>query len=139
MPSALQFVYAMLALIADSSKQRMLIRGFEDLEKEAGSVVVASAPWPEEPRSTKRKREIEENGTSSWAVSLNNLMDVPPKILVSCQNSGYRDNSTSRKLKDVTREIDATAKLETMTEQDLKPQHVKIKRGQTSGNRAKST
>ena len=55
------------------------------------------------------------------------------------REGGSLSGGRIRALEDVTRERDATAKLEITTEQDLKPQRVKITRGYTSGNRAKST
>ena len=44
-----------------------------------------------------------------------------------------KGNSTSTKLKDVTPESEKTSKLQIVTEQNLEPQRVKMKRGSTSG------
>ena len=67
-------------------------------------MVVDVTPLPNKPRSGMMKRKAEENSPSKEAVSKNNLTEIPPMIMVSWKKSGYNDNSTSKKLKDVTLE-----------------------------------
>ena len=55
-------------------------------------------------------------------------------VLARWKASGYSDNSNSRKLKNVTLEVEETSSLEPVMEQDFKPQPMKIMRGSTNSS-----
>ena len=46
----------------------------------------------------------------------------------------YRDNSTPRKLEEVVKELENITKPETITEKELRPQRVKMKKESTNGS-----
>ena len=106
------------------------------LEKTAQSVVVESTPLPKEPRPIKRKHETEDNSPSAEAVLKRKMTEVSPRPLSRLKTSGYRD-SNFRKLERATLTREKKSSLEPITEQDLKPQRVKIKPSLRTDKRGK--
>ena len=83
-------------------------------------------------RSRKRKRDVEGLGSpSADAVSEKNLRDTAPMVLARWKTAAYKSSYEPRKLLDVEKEMEIPTS--SATEEDFKPQRIKMKRGSTSG------
>ena len=74
---------------------------------------------------------MEEGSPSTEAMSKASLKETPPRFLARWKTAAYKDKLTSRKLVGVKADMEAESGR--VTEEDFKPQRVKIKRGSTSG------
>ena len=83
-------------------------------------------------RSRKRKRDVEGLGSpSADAVSEKNLREMAPMVLARWKTAAYKSSYEPRKLLDVEKEMEIPKS--STTEEDFKPQRIKMKRGSTSG------
>ena len=105
--------------------------GEEGQEKEAASVMIVSIPPGKQPRSRKRKREMEEGSPSAEALSEAKLWETPPMVLARWKTAAYKDKSTSRKLVEMKADLEAAPG--PVTENNFKPQMARMERGSTSG------
>ena len=102
-----------------------------DLDKEVESVMVVTTLPSKGIRARKRKRETEEARPSADAVSEKNLKETAPLILARGKTAAYKSGAASRMLTEVIREMEAP--MTPGTEDDVKPQKTKVKKGLTSG------
>ena len=101
-------------------------------DKEVESVMVTTTPPSKDVRSRKRKRDVEGLGSpSADAVSEKNLRETAPMVLARWKTAAYKSSYEPRKLLDVEREMEISTS--SATEEDFKPQWIKMKRGSTSG------
>ena len=101
-------------------------------DKEVESVMVTTTPPSKDVRSRKRKRDVEGLGSpSADAVSEKNLRETAPMVLARWKTAAYKSSYEPRKLLDVEKEMEIPAS--SATEEDFKPQRIKMKRGSTSG------
>ena len=83
-------------------------------------------------RSRKKKRDVEGLGSpSADAVSKKNLRETAPMVLARWKTAAYKSSYEPKKLLDVEREMEIPTS--STTEEDFKPQRIKMKRGSTSG------
>ena len=98
-------------------------------DKEFESVMITTTPPSKDVRSRKRKRDVEGLGSpSADAVS---EKDLAPMVLARWKTAAYKSSYEPRKLLDVEKEMENPTS--SMTEEDFKPQRIKMKRGSTSG------
>ena len=103
-----------------------------DGDKEVESVMITATPPSKDVKSRKRKREVEELGSpSADAVSEKNLRETTPMVLARWKTAAYKSSYEPRKLLEVEREMEVPTN--STTEEDFKPQRIKMKRGSTSG------
>ena len=103
-----------------------------DGDKEVESVMIVTTPPSKGMKSRKRKREVEElSSTLADAVSGKNLRETAPLILARWKTAAYKSSYEPRKLLDVEKEMEIPTS--STTEEDFKPQRIKMKRGSTSG------
>ena len=103
-----------------------------DGDKEVESVMITTTPPSKDVRSRKRKRDVEGLGSpSADAVSEKNLRETAPMVLARWKTAAYKSSSERRKLLDVEKEMEIPTS--STTEEDFKPQRIKMKRGSTSG------
>ena len=101
-------------------------------DKEVESVMVTTTPPSKDVRSRKRKRDVEGLGSpSADAVSEKNLRETAPMVLARWKTAAYKSSYEPRKLLDVEMEMEIPTS--SATEEDFKPQRIKMKRGSTSG------
>ena len=111
--------------------------GRQDLEgldgdKEVESVMITTTPPSKDVRSRKRKRDVEGLGSPSVdAVSEKNLRETAPMVLARWKTAAYKSSYEPRKLLDLEKEMEIPTS--STTEEDFKPQRIKMKRGSTSG------
>ena len=95
-------------------------------------MMVTTTPPSKDVRSRKRKRDVEGLGSpSADAVSEKNLRETAPMVLARWKTAAYKSSYEPRKLLDVEKEMEIPAS--SATEEDFKPQRIKMKRGSTSG------
>ena len=103
-----------------------------DGDKEVESVMITTTPPSKDVRSRKRKRDVEGLGRpSADAVSEKNLREMAPMVLARWKTAAYKSSYEPRKLLDVEKEMEIPTS--STTEEDFKPQRIKMKRGSTSG------
>ena len=103
-----------------------------DGDKEVESVMITTTPPSKDVRSRKRKRDVEGLGSpSADAVSERNLRETAPMVLARWKTAAYKSSYEPRKLLDVEKEMDIPTS--STTEEDFKPQRLKMKRGSSSG------
>ena len=103
-----------------------------DGDKEVESVMITTTPPSKDVRSRKRKRDVEGLGSpSADVVSERNLRETAPMVLARWKTAAYKSSYEPRKLLDVEREIEIPTS--STTEEDFKPQRIKMKRGSMSG------
>ena len=91
--------------------------------------MITTTPPSKDVRSRKRKRDVEGLGSpSADAVSEKNLRETAPMVLARWKTAAYKSSYEPRKLLDVEKEMEIPT-----TEEDFKPQRIKMKRGSTSG------
>ena len=101
-------------------------------EKEVESVMITTTPPNKEVRSRKRKRDVEGLGSpSADAVSEKDLRETAPMVLARWKTAAYKSSYEPRKLLDIEKEMENTTS--SVTEEDFKPQRIKMKRGSSSG------
>ena len=101
-------------------------------EKEVESVMITTTPPNKEVRSRKRKRDVEGFGSpSADAVSEKDLRETAPMVLARWKTAAYKSSYEPRKLLDIEKEMENPTS--SVTEEDFKPQRIKMKRGSTSG------
>ena len=101
-------------------------------DKEVESVMITTTPPSKDVRSRKRKRDVEGLGSpSADAVSKRNLRETAPMVLARWKTAAYKSSYEPRKLLDVEKEMEIPTS--STTEEDFKPQRIKMKRGSTSG------
>ena len=93
-------------------------------------IILSTAP-NKESRSRKMKREMEEGIPSAEAVSEAKLKETPLMVLARWKTAAYQFNLTSRKLVEVTADMEAAS--DPVLQGDFKAKRVKLKRGSTSG------
>ena len=99
--------------------------------KRTAPVMIVSTPPSKDSRSMNRKRETKKGSPSPEAVSEANLTGTPPMVLAKRRAAAYRDNSKFRKLAEVLAHMESASG--PVTEDDFKPQRLKIKRGSNNG------
>ena len=103
-----------------------------DGDKEVESVMITTTPPSKDVRSRKRKRDVEGLGSpSADSVSEENLREMAPMVLARWKTAAYKSSYEPRKLLDVEKEMEIPTS--STTEEDFKPQRIKMKRGLTSG------
>ena len=103
-----------------------------DGDKEVESVMITTTHPSKDVRSRKRKRDVEGLGSpSAHAVSERNLRETAPMVLARWKTAAYKSSYEPRKLLDVEREMEIPTS--STTEEDFKPQRIKMKRGSTTG------
>ena len=103
-----------------------------DGDKEVESVMITTTPPGKDVRYRKRKRDVEGLGSpSADAVSEKNLRETAPMVLARWKTAAYKSSYEPRKLLDVEKEMEIPTS--STTEEDFKPQRIKMKRGSTSG------
>ena len=103
-----------------------------DGDNEVESVMITATPRSKDVKSRKRKREVEGLGSpTADAVSEKNLRDTAPMVLARWKTAAYKSSYEPRKLLEVEREMEVPTN--STTEEDIKPQRTKMKRGLTSG------
>ena len=101
-------------------------------EKEVESVMITTTPPNKDVRSRKRKRDVEGLGSpSADAVSEKDLRETAPMVLARWKTAAYKSSYEPRKLLDIEKEMENPTS--SVTEEDFKPQRIKMKRGSTSG------
>ena len=101
-------------------------------EKEVESVMITTTPPNKDVRSRKRKRDVEGLGSpSADAVSEKDLRETAPMVLARWKTAAYKSSYEPRKLLDIEKEMENPTS--SVTEEDFKPQRMKMKRGSTSG------
>ena len=101
-------------------------------EKEVESVMITTTPPNKDVRSRKRKRDVEGLGSpSADAVSEKDLRETGPMVLARWKTAAYKSSYEPRKLLDIEKEMENPTS--SVTEEDFKPQRIKMKRGSTSG------
>ena len=101
-------------------------------DKEVESVMITTTPPSKDVRSRKRKRDLEGLGSPSVdAVSEKDLRETAPMVLARWKTAAFKSSYEPRKLLDVEKEIEIPTS--STTEEDFKPQRIKMKRGSTSG------
>ena len=101
-------------------------------EREVESVMITTTLPNKEVRSRKRKRDVEGLGSpSADAVSEKDLRETAPMVLARWKTAAYKSSYEPRKLLDIEKEMENTTS--SVTEEDFKPQRIKMKRGSTSG------
>ena len=101
-------------------------------EKEVESVMITTTPPNKDVRSRKRKRDVEGLGSpSADAVSEKDLRETAPMVLARWKTAAYKSSYEPRKLLDIEKEMENTTS--SVTEEDFKPQRIKMKRCSTSG------
>ena len=94
--------------------------------------MITTTPLSKDVRSRKRKRDVEGLGSpSADAVSEKNLRETAPMVLARWKTAAYKSSYEPRKLLDVEKEMEIPTS--STTEEDFKPQRIKMKRGSTSG------
>ena len=103
-----------------------------DGDKEVESVMITTTPSSKDVRSRKRKRDVEGLGSpSADAVLERKLRETASMILARWKTAAYKSSYEPRKLLDVEKEMEIPTS--STTEEDFKPQRIKMKRGSTSG------
>ena len=103
-----------------------------DRDKEVESVMITTTPPSKDVRSRKRKRDVEGLGSpSADAVSERKLRETAPMVLARWKTAAYKSSYEPRKVLDVEKEMEIPTS--STTEEDFKPQRIKLKRGSTSG------
>ena len=83
-------------------------------------------------RSRKRKRDVEGLGSpSADAVTERDLRETAPMVLARWKTAAYKSSYEPRKLLDIEKEMENATS--SVSEEDFKPQRIKMKRGSTSG------
>ena len=101
-------------------------------EKEVESVMITTTPPNKDVRSRKRKRDVEGLGSPpADAVSEKDLRETAPMVLARWKTAAYKSSYEPRKLLDIEKEMENPTS--SVTEEDFKPQRIKMKRGSTSG------
>ena len=101
-------------------------------EKEVESVMITTTPPNKDVRSRKRKRDVEGLGSpSADAVSEKDLRETAPMVLARWKTAAYKSSYEPRKLLDIEKEMENPTS--SVTEEDFKPQRIKMKRGSMSG------
>ena len=101
-------------------------------EKEVESVMITTTLPNKDVRSRKRKRDVEGLGSpSADAVSEKDLRETAPMVLARWKTAAYKSSYEPRKLLDIEKEMENPTS--SVTEEDFKPQRIKMKRGSTSG------
>ena len=101
-------------------------------EKEVESVMITTTPPNKDVRSRKKKRDVEGLGSpSADAVSEKDLRETAPMVLARWKTAAYKSSYEPRKLLDIEKEMENPTS--SVTEEDFKPQRIKMKRGSTSG------
>ena len=99
-----------------------------DGDKEVESVMITTTPPSKDVRSRKRKRDVEGLGSpSADAVSEENLRETAPMVLARWKTAAYKSSYEPRKLLDVEKEMEIPTS--STTEENFKPQRIKLKRG----------
>ena len=103
-----------------------------DGDKKVESVMITATPPSKDKNSRKRKREVDGLGSpSADAVSEKNLQETAPMVLAPWKTAAYESSYEPRKLLEVEREMEVPTN--STTEEYIKPQRTKMKRGSTSG------
>ena len=103
-----------------------------DGDKEVESVMITTTPPSKDVRYRKRKIDVEGLGSpSADAVSGENLRETAPMVRARWKTAAYKSSYEPRKLLDVEKEMEIPTS--STTEEDFKPQRIKMKRGSTSG------
>ena len=95
-------------------------------EKEVESVMITTTPPNKDVRSRKRKRDVEGLGSPSADAPM-----TAPMVLARWKTAAYKSRYEPRKLLDIEKEMEN--RTSSVTEEDFKPQRIKMKRGSTSG------
>ena len=94
--------------------------------------MITTTPPSKDVRYRKRKRDVEGLGSpSADAVSGENLRETAPMVRARWKTAAYKSSYEPRKLLDVEKEMEIPTS--STTEEDFKPQRIKMKRGSTSG------
>ena len=91
-------------------------------------MMIMTTPPSKDVRSRKRKRDLDGLGSPS---AEENLRETAPMVLARWKTAAYKISYEPRKLLDVEKEMEIPTS--STTEEDFKPQRIKMKRGSTSG------